>query len=1377
MSNIMDIARSAIGAYRTALGVTGENIANVNTEGYRRRDVTTSQIGGAQTTVTTLSTGGQGVEVNQIRRAFDALLAERLRTTAGDVSAADVHLAATKAVETQLLPNTGGIDAALEDFFAAMGSLASSPADTSLRRVTLESGRTLASAFQGIAAGLMRLRDDTMAEADLTAQTATNTLRALNELQQRFSGNTGTVGALNPLHDERDRMLSELADAVGIAVDLDPLGRARITLGSAGGGPELLGTKGPAVLTVSGETDLTLTIARDGATRDSRMIGSGKLGGYVTALGAIDAALQEINALARKMAGEMNAVHAAGLDLTGAPGGDMFSLDGWVMTRAAGNQGYARAAVTPNGPAQTGPITLIRDATLGVWRAEDASGTVLGSADRLLVLPGVTIEIEGEPANGDRLTFTPTHGLAANMRFLPEVPERLAAAVSTLVAPAAGNTGSATVSMAPTTVAVPPVPLLSSILEGADTAAGAVTLLNAGVVGYIPAGTTRVDLASLGAQATADLALSDAESATTTSLSLTLDGTTHVFDLTTLADGTPRPAGMTSAALAAALTAGQFLTATGDSFASLGLAAAGAAGSLSLSRATGNFDTVTLSGTALSRSATLTAAAPQGGTLHLFTREGRQISGTPMAAADIAMLFTQANGFLPGAQYVTDYLNAATGTAYRGLTLDLAQGTGLQGLTLTPHPVTAWAGPAEAPASPARSLSLETGAGLPITLTLPQGSNAARLASMVAGAVPGLRIETETVATLTVPDDGRVEFALEGNNTTPLIVTGDVAGGRLDALLLAVNALSGTTGITAELAPRGDRLLLRNADGADIRITGLIHRAGGTMQVQSADHLGQPIGSSVTLGAGQDGVRLSGQVTLHRETLFTATLGGVRQDSTADALQGGLVTRATTAAGAKGTLTFNFDPALDPTNAAADGRAATAGPTRYSVTLGGRSVSLDSAAATSASDVARGLAAALRDGMPTAALTGGPVAQRPAEGASTLVSLDGQDYVLRMIGGAVQVTGPEDGRLSASFGPDNRLRLAVTGGSTDAAFIALPSSASGTAFGLSAAQSPISRLTGQPLDPAALPATLLVDIGGTAHSIAVTAGPSLTLPPGFPGSASLDATGAISLDILAHAGPARILPGSDAAGFATLGTALSQTDATLALATADGTPLAADVATSALAGQRLSLTNLPPEDLIVVMTGSGSLRLTGQVHSGPPPVDGAAPAIAPVELRVLDATSRRVGLFDLATGHSIGTRVLDTTGGAVIDGLSIAISGNAATGDAFRLTPNSDGRNDGRALDAILALRFPDVASGKGGFARILSDLQSEVGTRAAAADQKRSATAAIHDTVRRADAEQGAVDLDREAARLLELQQSYQASAQIMSVAKELFDTLLNAI
>lgn len=1371
MSNIMDVARSAVSAYRTALGITGENIANVNTEGYRRREVTTSQIGGAQTTVTTLATGGQGVQIDQIRRAFDALLAGRVRTSTSDVSAAQSHLDAAMAVEGVLLPNTGGIDAALEDFFAQIGSLASSPADTSLRRVTIEAGRTLASAFQNIAAGLGRLRDDTAAAATLSATQATQDLAALTELQLRFTSNTGTVGALNPLHDERDRLLSSLSQNLGISVDLDEIGRATIRLGIDGGGPLLMGEGGPATLSVTAGEDLTLTIDRAGTSRQSRMIGTGALGGYVAALGAIDTAMQEVDALARKIAGEMNAVHAAGLDLTGAPGGDMFSLDGWHLTRAAGNQGYARAVITPTG-APIGPVTLIRDTANGVWRAEDAQGNVLGSADRLLVLPGVTVEIEGDPANGDRLMLTPTSGRAADMRFLPSVPERLAAAVATLVAPAPGNSGSGTVAMQRTTVAAPPIPVLSDLLDGAGSGAGAVTLLSSGVVGYIPAGTTAATLASLGAQASADLALSDSAVAGTASLSVTLDGTTHSFALATLSDGTPRPASWGVADLAAALTDGRLTTANGTTFASLGLAAAGRDGLLTLSRASGDFTAVTLDGTA----ASLSPAAAQGGTIQLFTREGRQIAGTPMSAADIALLFTTENGFLPGAQYVTDYLEAPHGIGYRGLTLSSTQATGLQSVTLAPLPAVAWAGTGEGPANTALTLSLEEPGSLPRPLTLPQGSSAKRLAAMLDAANPGLAARADTAATLSVAGDGRVTFLLEGDNATPLSVGGEVAGGRLDSLLLAVNALTGTTGISAELSPDGTRLLLRHPEGADIRLTAFDHSANGTATLHPVTAEALPQGDPVTLTGTLRNARLSGHVTLQQRDVFTLSLGTTRIDSRPDALAGGLVRETTSAAGAIRTLTFRHDAAFDATAAATDGSAALAGPTRYGLTLGGRSVTLDtaSAQATDASAVAAGLAALLRADMPTASLTGAALARLPAEGTSTLVRLDGQDYVLRMTGGTVQVSGPETGRLTASFDATNRLHLAVTGGSTDAGFITIPASTSAAAFGLSPAQSPTARLTGTPVDPAALPATFEVEIGPARYSLAVTAGPAVTLPAGFPGAATIGPDGAITLDLPATASPARILPGAGAtaAGFASLGTALSVRDGSLTLTSADGTPFDADVTTTSLAGQRIGLSGLPPEDIIVVMTGTGSLRLAGSVTAGPPPAQSAA-----VELRVLDSAARRVGLFDIATGHSIGTRVLDSTGATTIDGLSIALSGNPATGDAFRLTPNTDGRNDGRALDAILGLRFADPRTGKGGFARILSDLQSQVGTRTAAAGQKLSAVKAVNDTILRADAEQGAVDLDREAARLLELQQNYQAAAQIMTVAKELFDTLINSI
>jgi flagellar hook-associated protein 1 FlgK len=795
---------------------------------------------------------------------------------------------------------------------------------------------------------------------------------------------------------------------------------------------------------------------------------------------------------------------------------------------------------------------------------------------------------------------------------------------------------------------------------------------------------------------------------------------------------------------------------------------------LTLARAAGSFTAAMLDGTP----ATLTPPEAAGGAIQIFTREGRQIAGTRMAAAEVAALMTEANGFLPGATYRPDWLNGAGGSAYRGLTLDAALGAGMPALRLMPAPPALWSGAVEAPATPARSLTLEGAGALPVTLTLPEGGTARRLASLAAAAVPGMAARAETAVQITAPADGRLSFRLEGDNATPLAVSADVAGGRMDALLMAVNGLTGATGIAAELSPDGSRLILRHGQGADIRLTRLTHSAGAPVTLAQVDATGAPLSPDLTLGAGQDGVRFGGAVQLSQATGFSATLSGQRSDAVPDALTGGLVTRDTAAAGAVQGFDFRLDPALDAGGTAAAGPAAMAGGTVYSLTLGGRVAQVDAArtAARDGADIAAAMAASLRAGMPQAALTGGPLASLPPEGATTVVRVDGQDYRLRMEAGSLRVTGPEEGRLQAVFGPDNRLRLAVAGGVTDAATVMLPAGQAGAAaFGLGPAQGARATLLGQV--PAALPATLSLSLGGVRHDLGVTAGPAIALPAGFPGTASV-VDGAILLDVPATLGPLRVIAGegSAAAGFATLGAALTVTGSRLTASATDGRRLETSVATSALAAQRLVLSDLPPEDLIVVMTdrlaGAGTLRIAGSVTAGPPP---ARPA--EVELRVTDAAAGKVELMDRATGHSIGTRTLDATGGAVVGGLAVSMTGRAATGDRFTLTAQGDGTADGRAIDALLALRFRDAATGQGGFAQVLAGFQSDIGTRTAAAARRVSATEAILDTTRRADAAQGAVDLDTEAARLLELQQAYQASAQVMTVAKDLFDTLIRSL
>ena len=54
MSSLFDVGKSALTSYRQSLAVTGQNIANINTEGYKRREAKLEEVTGSQGGVTSL---------------------------------------------------------------------------------------------------------------------------------------------------------------------------------------------------------------------------------------------------------------------------------------------------------------------------------------------------------------------------------------------------------------------------------------------------------------------------------------------------------------------------------------------------------------------------------------------------------------------------------------------------------------------------------------------------------------------------------------------------------------------------------------------------------------------------------------------------------------------------------------------------------------------------------------------------------------------------------------------------------------------------------------------------------------------------------------------------------------------------------------------------------------------------------------------------------------------------------------------------------------------------------------------------------------------------------------------------------------------------
>jgi flagellar hook-associated protein 1 len=128
-----------------------------------------------------------------------------------------------------------------------------------------------------------------------------------------------------------------------------------------------------------------------------------------------------------------------------------------------------------------------------------------------------------------------------------------------------------------------------------------------------------------------------------------------------------------------------------------------------------------------------------------------------------------------------------------------------------------------------------------------------------------------------------------------------------------------------------------------------------------------------------------------------------------------------------------------------------------------------------------------------------------------------------------------------------------------------------------------------------------------------------------------------------------------------------------------------------------------------------------------------------------------------------------------INGFSLNLSGIAKTGDIINIVPtpaSAVATNNGNAV-AFQALRDANLATGSTA-TDAWSQALAEVGTRVQSAKSVASISEASALQAEQSRSSQAGVNLDEEAARLIQFQQSYQAAAKVLQVAQTVFDTLL---
>jgi flagellar hook-associated protein 1 len=325
----LTMASRSLAAQQFGLELVGQNIANVNTDGYSRRTVDFVAV----PPYTRLDAGG-GVDVQGVRAIRDSLLENRLWQELPEEQKQSSISDALGIVELALGDAGASLDDSLTQFFDSFATLAEDPTSPTARQQVLLQGDKVSSAFGDMANRLTLAQRD----SDLRVK---GVVDQINSLASRIATlNVSIAQALgagldaDTLKDEQREAVKTLSGLIDVNVITRQDGGLDVTFGL--GRPLVIGDSGFTLeATPTGPLGL-YTISSNGVVVQGE-ITSGSLGGLLQVRDTtIPAYRSRLDDIAYALANQVNALSTSGFDLNGAAGQAFF-------TPLASASGAARA--------------------------------------------------------------------------------------------------------------------------------------------------------------------------------------------------------------------------------------------------------------------------------------------------------------------------------------------------------------------------------------------------------------------------------------------------------------------------------------------------------------------------------------------------------------------------------------------------------------------------------------------------------------------------------------------------------------------------------------------------------------------------------------------------------------------------------------------------------------------------------------------------------------------------------------------------------------------------------------------------------------------------------------------------------------------------
>lgn len=416
MADLLSTGISGVRTYQRALATVGNNIANVDTDGYVRQRLEIVENSSTGSGVLNIGNGARAVKVQRI---YDEFVTTSMRTNISQLEQHEAVLKYAQQLENTLADKNLSLSSVIDGYFAAVQEVTISPSSASARQSMLNTAESVVSQFQAIGTQIQQVEDDSWSELEAQTEELNRLATQLASVNDSLSRTVSLEKQPNELMDMRDTLLRDMAKLVRIHAEVEDNGEVNVHIGDTDSDSIGYLVHGDQTSVVGVQQDVAnpenaiLVLNPFTSPQNVGNVMGGSIGGIMHFRQEVLQGLRDdLDDVAKVFVNENNAIHELGINAYGQFGGDIFSLSNVYTLEAGLNSGNSIVNISTLSDVdmEHAPMELLYEGSINTWTLTNLntndSISRVGNGD--LVLGGLRVDVSGSPVAGDVFSLTPS---------------------------------------------------------------------------------------------------------------------------------------------------------------------------------------------------------------------------------------------------------------------------------------------------------------------------------------------------------------------------------------------------------------------------------------------------------------------------------------------------------------------------------------------------------------------------------------------------------------------------------------------------------------------------------------------------------------------------------------------------------------------------------------------------------------------------------------------------------------------------------------------------------------------------------------------------------------------------------------------------------